>query len=278
MRTPDPLEQEYQRLMGLFFRTVDSMKDTERDKWLSEVEVLAAKLFNHLDTIHYLRRGTALQLPGDQPRTYVDHSSISVITRAAFETYLTFNFIYCDYSVSIEKRQFRHSVWILKGFLDRQSFTVIRKEHLYKREVEKRMINDITATITNANIFAQLTEKQKRLATRGEWRGGKSWEDLSDIAGFNRVIFRDLYNYLSAYSHSGGHSALQIGQALSISQQRQLTNISLHLGLILMSHFIIAYRHLFPDHNFIDSDDSLEHLLNKWHITWREAEFLKTFE
>lgn len=281
MRNLDSIDQEYLFLMELYFRVVDSIRGqtiTEEDKWLFEAEVLGAKLFNHVGTIHYLRNGTILSLPGHQPKTYIDHSSISIIARAAFETYLTFYFLFCDFGIPIEERCFRHSIWKLRGFLDRQNFKAVRKENLPKLEQEKKLATELITKIERSSAFKTLHAKKQNLAKKGEWRLGLHWADVASIAGFNKEIFRDVYNHLCSYSHSGGLSALQIGQAVQIPEQHQLSNVSLQYGLILMSHFIKSYSRVFPDTmRVIGSNKELEALSDKWYITWNEEEFLKPF-
>jgi hypothetical protein len=281
MRNYGSIDQEYLFLMELYFRVVDLMRGqtiTDENKWLVEAEVLGAKLFNHVGTIHYLRNGTILSLPGHQPKTYIDHSSISIIARAAFETYLTFYFIFCDVDIPIEERHFRHSIWKLKGFLDRQNFKIVRKENLPKLEQEKWLATELITEIERSNTFKTLPTKKQTLAKKGEWRLGLHWVDLANLAGFNKEIFRDVYSHLCSYSHSGGLSVLQIGQAVQISDQHQLSNVSLQYGLILMSHFIKNYGKVFPDAmRVIRSNSELEGLTDKWHITWNEVEFLKPF-
>ena len=101
---------EYEKLITVFHETVDSKSGTklsENDKWLFDAETLAVKLFYHLASILHLSFGTVLP-PFDGRRfNFFDHASINVLARVAFETYLTFFFIYCDPGCGIEQRRFR---------------------------------------------------------------------------------------------------------------------------------------------------------------------------
>jgi hypothetical protein len=281
MQNSESLEKEYLELMSLFFMVVDcrrGQKIDQSNRWLYEAEVLGAKLFNHIVTALHLWHGTDINLPQDKPRIFVDHSSISVIVRAAFETYLTFYFIYCDSNSSIEERKLRYLIWRLRGFLDRQNFKVIRKESLPKIEQEKEIVFELLSEIESNLIYKDLPGQSKKLARKGEWRLNNTWAALADIAGFNPDVFRDVYSYLCSYSHSGGLSALQIGQAINVSDQQDLSRISLHYGLILMSHFVQSYNSIFPETGkILESNPELKGLASKWHITWKETEFLKPF-
>jgi Family of unknown function (DUF5677) len=281
MKNQHAMDDEYLLLMSLYFMVVDSrrgQKINEQNEWLFETDVLAAKLFKHVGTIRYLRSGTVLVLPGDQPRVYVDHSSISVIARAAFETYLAFYFLYCDQGCSIEEKKFRYSIWKLRGFLDRQNFKTVREENLHILEEERKVMTKLLSNIESNTVFKQLSAKDQGLSKKGKWRLKLSWAELAEIAGFNKGIFEDVYSHLCSYAHSGRLSALQIGQAINISEQHQLSTISMQYAMILMSHLVKSYSDLFPDTKIvIESKPDLAVLSDKWYITWNEEGFLRPF-
>lgn len=281
MNNSKEIDQEYLKLMKLFYAVGDHKRGetvTEQDRYLFEVEALTAKLFYHIGTVRYLWLGTQVTLPGDQPRLYVDHSSISVVVRAAFETYLTFYFIYCDLAVSEAEKELRYTSWRLGGLLDRQNFKAVSEGNIPKLELEKKEVDKLISEIESNPIFKGLEKKFQKTIKKGEWRQRKSWSDLSGVAGFNKEIFKDVYSYLCSYAHSGGLSALQIGQAVDISAQQELSNISIQYGLVIMSHFIQSYVKLFPkSKKVLASHQQLKPLVNKWHITWKEDAFLKQF-
>ncbi len=272
---------EYLQLMKLFFEVGDCMKGQKlngHSKWLYDTEVLASKLFNHIGTLHYLLQGTHLTLPGKKQRIYYDHSSISVVVRAAFETFLTYYYLFCDPSSSPEERKFRYIIWKISGLVDRQNFSMVRKENITKLRSEKRVLDKLIAQTESSSVFFAPNEKSKKAAREGKWRYKKTWPDLSAVAGFNKTVFRDVYNYLCSYAHSGGLSALQIGQAINISDQKGLTTISCQYGLILMSHFIFSFSELFPRaRKLLNKNEETKELAVKWYITWKEEAFIKPF-
>jgi hypothetical protein len=144
--------------------------------------------------------------------------------------------------------------------------------------MEKVEMEKLLSKINSSSHFKALGVKAKKNALKGKWRLNLSWADLSAIAGFNKEIFRDVYSYLSSYSHSGGLSALQIGQAISPQEQKGLSVILMQYGLILMSHFIKSYNSLFPEtKKNLKSKPEMEGLLEKWNINWNEEQFLKPF-
>jgi hypothetical protein len=275
------LEEEYASLMELLFNVVDSRRGvriSDDTRWLYETEILAAKLFNHLGTIRYLWHGTSLPVINSQPRNYVDHSSLSVLVRAAFETYLSFYYIYCDTVASNDEKQLRYRLWKLQALLDRQKFTCVTSRSSTVREQDVSIIAMLLAEIEGNSAFSSLPLKQQKLARKGEWRLGKSWADLAEIAGLDKKIFRDIYSYLCSYAHSGGLSALQIGQAVKSKDQMNLAGPSLHYGLMLMGHFIKSYTTIFPDtQSQLENNPELAKLSEKWQISWKEDEFLKGY-
>jgi hypothetical protein len=275
------IEKDYLQLMSLFFAVGDSIRGISLDsdnKWLYEADVFSAKLFNHIGTLYHLSNGTPLKILGDQERRYIDHASITVIVRAAFETYLTFYYIYCDPTISVDEKRFMHLIWKISGFRDRQNFRMVRPENIPKLEAEKALLENLLVQVKNTSIYHALDSKGKRAARSGNWRYGKTWPDIAEIAGFNKEVFRDVYSYLCSYAHSGGLSALQIGQAVNIEDQKGLTRISLQYGMILMSHFIFSFSELFENAKVaFENNEESKGMAFKWHINWNEEEFLKPF-
>jgi hypothetical protein len=274
-------ENDFLRLMQLFYVVGDSIRSIGIDsdnRWLYEADVFSAKLVYHIGTLHYLSKGTPLPIFVEKDKGYVDHSSIAVLVRAAFETYLTFNYIYCDPSVTTNEKQFRHLVWRIGGLRDRQKFIIIRPENRPKIEAEKVLLDKLVSQLESATIYQGLGSKAQKAARSGDWRYRKYWPDLAEIAGFNIEVFRNVYSYLCSYAHSGGLSAIQIGQAIAISDQRRLTGVCLHFGMILMSHFILRFSDLFDEaKDAFEKSGELKDLAFKWETTWNEEGFLKPF-
>lgn len=275
------IEKEYLQLMSLFFAVGDSIRGIPLDsnnKWQYEADIFSAKLFNHIGTLHYLSNGTPLTIFDDKSKRYIDHSSITVLVRAAFETYLTFYYIYCDPAVSMDEKKFRHLVWKIGGLRDRLKFAIVRPENIPKIEAEKSQLENLLSQLKDKLKFSTLDSKGKKAARSGNWKYGRGWPDCAEIAGFHKEVFRDIYRYLCSYAHSGSLSAVQIGQAVNIEDQKSLTSISLQYGMILMSHFIFSFSDLFENAKVAFGEHKkLQALASKWHITWKEDEFLKPF-
>lgn len=272
---------EYTKLITVFYAIVESKRGTTlpaNDKWLYDTEILAVKLYYHLSSILHLSFGTVVPGREDHKSTFFDHASMNVLARAALETYLTFFFIYGDSSSSIEERRFRHSVWKLSAPTDRQGFNVVSEAAVQALAVEKQYIEKMLREIEENPVFLAMKETLRKKARKGEWRLGRGWADLAEIAGFAKQTFKTFYNYLCSYAHAGGLSGVQIRQAITKADQESLSNVSLHLGLLLMSHFLFSYTALFPEtRSVLKGDEEGYALANKWFITWKEEGFKKAF-
>jgi len=275
------LDAEYQILMELLFHVVDSragQKITEENRWLYESEALGAKLFNHLATIRHLWSGTRLPVIDGRPRQFVDHSSISILVRAAFETYLTYYYIYGDSKSDIGTRKLRHDLWKLGGLLDRQRYTCVSQEKAGILSREKELIEDILTNVDANPIYRSLGIGEQKCARKGKWRLQYTWVDLAEITGFDRQVFADVYSYLCSYAHSSGLSALQIGQAIGPQDQYQLALHSKYYGSMLMGHFILSFTDLVPDARIqLDIYPDAAQLARRRALTWKEPAFQKAF-
>jgi hypothetical protein len=239
---------DYSKLLDLFIQLVESQsgKKIENDQaWLNGAQVLAKKLFLHLVSMSVLAKGSTVQTAGKSPIFFVDHGSVKVVARAAFETYLVFFYLFGPTDRTLG--QFRHKTWVLGGLADRQRFYATTQ---HGREVlarEKPQIEKLQSEIFASPQINDYTEKQRNKLLAGEWRVGKGWADLGVQAGFHKKYFSNIYGYLCGYSHSSYLSALQVAQAQTIEDQQSLTEAILGIGIVLMAHFAFSYTETFVD-------------------------------
>ena len=213
--------------------------------WLTYTQPLAAKLFQHLGSLFYLTRGTNLPKLADTNIGYIDYPSVTVLARAAFETFLTFHYIFVAPSTMEEKR-FRYKIWEIGGLRDRQRFTLFTEEGIEKQQSEKKQLEHLLKEIKTTSFYNQLDNRLQKETRRGNWKYKKSWADLAEIAGFDRIYFNNVYCYLCSYAHTSNLSVLQIGQATNRNIQSKFAETWLGLGLILMGRFIFSYVSIYP--------------------------------
>lgn len=242
-----PPSRDFPTLLTLVVRLIQSRAGTKietGEAWLNNAQILSIKMLRHLVSMHSLATGATIEQADSPVINYIDHASVKVIARAAFETYLVFFFIYGDPDRNLS--EFRYKIWELGGLMDRQQFHTIVPEHHAKLAEEKTAIDKLRAEILISPYLQTYTEKQRQRLLQGDWRIGNGWSNLGVSAGFHKKYFNNVYGYLCGYSHSSYISALQIGQAESIDDQRALTQTILDTGAVVMAHFAFTYSELFP--------------------------------
>lgn len=259
-------DSDYSTLLDLFIRLVQSQAGQKIEaggEWLNDAQTLAVKLFRHLVSMQTLATGATVEQNGIPAVFFVDHASVKVVARAALETYLVFFYIFgcADRSLSA----FRHKTWHLAGLADRQEFHVSIPEHQHVLAAEKRKIDQLKSEIESSPHIQAYTQRQRAKLLEGEWRIGKGWADLSADAGFHAKYFSNVYGYLCGYSHSSYLSALQVGQAQSIEDQRMLTRAILGIGVVIMAHFAFTYSNAFSSTGTVlSASPDARHVAEKW--------------
>lgn len=241
--------------------------------WLNDAQVLARKLFEHLTSMQTLTNIQRYQLAQDWYFDFIDHSSVKVVTRAAFETYLVFFFIYSGSDRSLS--EFRHKIWRYAGLVDRQRLCPTTAEKREVQAAEKTEVDRLKSEIEASSYLATYNDTAAKKVLKGEWRGGEPWAALSTYAGFHETYFRNVYGYLCGYSHASYASALQVREAQLLEDQQSLTSMCIGIGLVLMAHFACAYVELFDGAKpILDNDPKVKALVNRWNFSaadWAEV-------
>lgn len=241
-------DREYLTLIDLLARLGDSTKGTvfnAETLWLKDTEILAAKFVMHCGSVFYLTRGTSIPDILGGELSYLDHHSIIVLVRAIHELYLTFNFIYVT-PKSVEERRFRHKVWELGAFLERQKFPATEEESVKKLQREKEIVDKLNQAVQTNKVFNTLKPCQQKKALKGEWRLGYHWTDLAEFANLDKEQFRATYRYLCSYAHTGHLSIFQMQQVTDISETVSLVKFWIDSVMGVISHFIYDYAKVFP--------------------------------
>lgn len=256
-------------MLDIFARCTKALKGKtfSHDRaWLVDAEILALKLFFHIGSVFKLQEGTALPKIAKVNPNYVDFPSISTLSRAAIETFLCFHFIYIQPS-SMEEKEFRHDLWKLGGFLDRQRFMATTDEGRAILIEEKKLSEELKQKIENNPIYAQLPQPRQKDALKGKWRLGRQWVDIAESSGTHKHYFVSLYAYLSSFAHSGHLGILQLSQATERHVQASLGNFYTHVSLTLMSHFIISYCELFEEVRlFFESNEDYKRIVRTYYV------------
>ncbi|MFY0652387.1 MAG: hypothetical protein JXQ96_10155 [Cyclobacteriaceae bacterium] len=112
-----------------------------------------------------------------------------------------------------DEQEFRFLIWAYSSLVDRQknrqARQVLSKEFLEKEEKE---LKDYRDRLVDNNYFNDLQPKlQSKILEKGDARLSKSWRTIIDETNLaERLRWKELYGYLSGFSHSEGLSAAKI--------------------------------------------------------------------
>ena len=241
-------DREYLILIDFLARLLESTKGTELDAetlWLADTQPLAAKFLMHCGSIFHLAHGSIIPNILGKTLSYLDNHSIFVLVRTVHELHLAFNFIYVA-PATVEEKAFRHKVWELGAFLDRQKFPMTEEENIKKQQSERAIVDQLTQAIQSYAVFNSLRSGQKNKAIKGEWRLGYQWVDLAEFAILDEEQFRSTYRYLCSYAHTGHLSIFQMQRAADISKTISLTETWIDSVMGVISHFIYDYMKVYP--------------------------------
>jgi len=248
MNTEIPFsEEEYLALLELAFEVAQSIKGkVSSDGRKPDSQYLALKLYTHAATVYWLYQGTKVPVPASTGgSSFIDFSSIAVITRAAIETYITFFEVFVAPANS-DEFEFQYCLWHLAGnvFIEKLGPVDSSVKEQYKmaqQEIEV-LRNRLRATAK----FASLKRKEQKIVIEG--RRTRDWNSIAKSAGFGiEFLKRRIYSYYSGFVHSDGFAASQLMSAQKKEDQLFYAKIHLVTLMILLSKFILDYEHLFEE-------------------------------
>lgn len=259
---------DFPRLLSKFENLIEVARCipfTEENAWKAHGQLLLIKAYCHLRSIALLA-GPAMNT--DMPTTaYLDHGSIAVLSRSAYETYVLFSFIFLEPDPGA--REFRHQVWRLSGLMSRsklnrpKAFPPERLEQIMAEEQESSRLKEI---VTSSTHFAGLDDRTQRNVRKGEGvRLGIALIDLAVNAGLPRQYASDMYTHFCNYSHAGAISIFQISETLNNGTSLIMVRANVAFCCILLTRIILAYTEFFEVVDSVVAEDSeLTELLAIW--------------
>lgn len=181
--------------------------------WEVYSETLTIKFIFHANSLYQLYQAPEFDSKQlKQKLKFLDISSILVLTRSLFECFLTFCHIYVNPKNKNEK-EFRFLIWAYSSLVDRQKNRKARQiltEEFMKKE-EKELL-DYQNRLKGSPFFDKLDPKhQAKILKKGDARLSKTWRDIIGETNLtDRARWKELYGYLSGFSHSEGLSAAKI--------------------------------------------------------------------
>lgn len=241
-------EKDLFLLIEHFLLVANSLKGTKipDDERIRFAEPLGKKALSHIISALNLHKGTKFILSDRSYTESVDFSSIAVLTRAAIETYLTFNYILVN-PKDKDEQDFRFFCWDLAGFIERENYPAKNDKSKRLKQEEQELKNIKIQELENNKVFKQLNIKTQKQILKGNWKVGKSWIDLARYASMPDEMFKHLYSYLCSYSHSGRLSIIQIEQTKGFDREKEFGKIFQTINLLILSRLIMDYIYLIPN-------------------------------
>ncbi len=238
-------EKDLTELLNIFLNIVEVNRGTPTgdDDRILDAEGLALKFYSHALSALYILRGVNLPDLVIPIRNFPDPSSLDVLVRAAFETYLVFFHVFID-PVDGDESDFKFYSWEIAGLYGRQNYRASTKENIKKLKDEFTYIKQLEKKLEKNPIVHRKTikqrEKYKKQLERGNWRS-KGWAEIAQDAGFSELNAKQIYRFLCEHAHSGNISVTQVRQATDFQFRKELMQASLGHLLICLANMIKDY-------------------------------------
>jgi hypothetical protein len=262
---------DFPRLLDSFERLIQIAKAVpvnEENEWKANGQLLLIKSWTHFNSIKILGRAAIRRDSSAAESEYVDHSSIAVLGRAVYETYVLFNFIFLAENADV--RNFRHQVWRLSGLMSRAKLNRpkgLPTAQLKQIEMEGQMIVELKRAIVSNPLFSGLDTKTQKNVQKGDGvRLGIALIDLAVEAGLPRRYSADMYTHFCNYSHASSISVYQIRDALNNGTSPIMARVVISFCCVLLAQTIFAYTELFSEVDVaVSTDSELSRLLALWY-------------
>lgn len=255
-------------MMGLFIRIVEGENGkaiVPGEEWRNDGQVLAVKIFRHIATAQQISAGLIINLRGLPQFFHIDHSSVSVVVRAAIEVYLTFNYVFAGDDVELSK--YRHKLWTRSGLIDRSKMLANTEESRAVLAEEKQLIDQLTKEIFASPYYSGSNRDDRKIINNGGWKPQGGLYSVSAHADLHQLYFSDIYNHLSGHAHCSFISAIQIRDAVDVEAQQMMAGGSRQILCMIIAHFMFSYIKLFPTaERAFQADQELYELTSAWFV------------
>jgi hypothetical protein len=240
-------EEEYLALLELTYEVAQSIQGkVSIDGRKPDSQYLALKLYAHAATAYWLYQGTKAPVPASTGgSSFIDFSSIAVITRAAIETYLSFFEVFVA-TLTDDEFEFNYCLWHLSGniFFEKLGSVDSSLEENYKAKEEE--IAELRDRLKKTARFAGLKSGEQKDVLDGKRK--RDWAAVAKSAGFGFEFLRKrVYPYSSGFVHADGYAAGQMMSAQTNEDQKFHAEMNLVTMMILLSKFILDYESLFEE-------------------------------
>lgn len=243
--------------------SLDGRKTSIDKPHIYYVEGLGQKILSHILSANYLSKGYKLTMADLSFEPQIDFSSITILARAALESYLTFNYIFAS-TKDDDELSFRFNCWHLGGFIDRSEFVPKTEKHTKLKEYEAEQVIKIQNLLREIPLFNRLNSGDKAAALKGKWKLSKSWSKLAVNARFGQKFFEDQYSFLCSHAHASRLSTMQVQQTKELTDQAKMAKSTIGILMIILAKFMFDYIHLIPELNHFVNDRERYPIILTW--------------
>jgi hypothetical protein len=209
------LEQEFNILIELMAEMITAQADqydrnVTTPAWMFGQHDLAKKLFRHMCSARSLLEPSPFRSQTVPPGSFIDHSSMAVLTRSALENYLVMTWLLSGGNDSL--REFRNNVWEYCGWKKRSKMAATTDQ---VRAARQKAVADATAlwpSIQSSPHFENYSESQQDRLRKGSWDVGWHWHDLAVDAGLHKTYFMSYYPCLTTHFLVAMCTAISLGR------------------------------------------------------------------
>ena len=249
--------RKYGLLLDLLFELGDSINELKSgyDERLLDARGILIKFINHCCTINQLINSTRYKFK-DKNISFLDFSSIDVVARSAIESFLVLYYVF-DEPINEIEEELRYNAWLMSGLVSRMSFEPFSEKSRKVLAKDVEFFNSVKDKLKNNAIFRNLSDKQQNeIVLKGKWKlegeyNGKiktpSWIDIGIKAGFDKNTAKDIYKFLSGYTHCDSLSIIQIREAHDNAIRRNLADGTLEIMIMVMAFMIKTVTNVFHE-------------------------------
>lgn len=244
---------------------------------------LMFKFVTHSLSLLYLSKGTkAFDKENDIEYIIYDVDTVFSIYRTIIDNYLTFFSIFY-YPKNKKEIEFRYSIYsYVEAKHSYQNFSlialdkglsIINKENpLFEINIEAELksrkleLDKLYKEVFENSLYNSLSKKHHKSleSNNPSWKIDGSWNEIAELAGFNKTLFNNAYSLLSSSAHSGKLSVTNIDKR-RVSSSRDpvlLATILNNIPFILVK-FILEFLEFFSLKKIVREDIDLYGIITK---------------
>lgn len=262
---------DFRTLSAALFEMVESQNGQplpSGEGWVNDRQWIASKFALHLVSVESLTRGSTVTIAGAQHHVF-DHASIAALVRTLVENLIVFAYHFGP--ADDEVKRFRNRAWRLGGLTDRLKLDAVSQNAVQIQAVDAQRAEELRRELSSHPLLKALSKQERRALEKGDWRMGKKWHELAELAGLSSVYFRNVYGYLSGYSHTSFASVLQVGQATQ-RDQRGMTQALVSMANVCLAHFARLYVESVPAARWFLESEAVVQAFKRWCIAAAELD------